>query len=609
MSRFIRAVRQSIIVQMALLILLIMCVLAGMIVQSFRAFQKLERDNANVLANTILTQSENSLNSYYKSLENTAKSFSYSPTVLQYYEDDSMAKVSDISELRTVFSNMLLLNHHIQTVFLYNNRMELLAGLGGDYSLPERQQRLRTVGELSVDYYAGEDQKPCFAYYLPVYDLSSDEYMDQLGMCVFVMDSSALDDSLSNALSALSCAVQLQDRAGNLLSIQTTEDLSNVNKISYLTEDSRFGSTHGSWGQNGWRITTAVSIEANAENESGYRNLVIIGIIMVIWMFLLLILFTYLRLAKPIHKIQDFIEHVMVQPSSRLTMHRSDDIGTVAESLNRLLDDNQRHIHEIRENKILLYEVELSRQKMKVLAYRNQINPHFLYNTFACISGMALMNDQEEISELAMALSDIFRYAVKGGNIATVQKEVENIEKYAKIMEYRFMGKIKVQIKADKEVLDTPIIKLILQPIVENAVFHGLEPKMGEGHVETTVSRVNNRIRIVVSDDGLGIAPDQLVEMKRNYESIAYTVPESMRVPEYMKPTQMVEGTGRGIRLEQPDETNKSRGIGLGNIVQRLKLFYETDYSFQIESQEQKGTTIIITVPDQIRQEILDAES
>lgn len=330
---------------------------------------------------------------------------------------------------------------------------------------------------------------------------------------------------------------------------------------------------------------------------------------MVIWMFLLLILFTYLRLAKPIHKIQDFIEHVMVQPSSRLTMHRSDDIGTVAKSLNRLLDDNQRHIHEIRENKILLYEVELSRQKMKVLAYRNQINPHFLYNTFACISGMALMNDQEEISELAMALSDIFRYAVKGGNIATVQKEVENIEKYAKIMEYRFMGKIKVQIKADKEVLDTPIIKLILQPIVENAVFHGLEPKMGEGHVETTVSRVNNRIRIVVSDDGLGIAPDQLVEMKRNYESIAYTVPESMRVPEYMKPTQMVEGTGRGIRLEQPDETNKSRGIGLGNIVQRLKLFYETDYSFQIESQEQKGTTIIITVPDQIRQEILDAES
>jgi two-component system sensor histidine kinase YesM len=114
---------------------------------------------------------------------------------------------------------------------------------------------------------------------------------------------------------------------------------------------------------------------------------------------------------------------------------------------------------------------------------------------------MALMNDQEEISELTMALSDIFRYAVKGGNIATVRNEVENLEKYAKIIEYRFMGKIKMLIEADEDVMDCPIIKLILQPIVENAVFHGLEPKMGDGLVQTTITRVNDRIRIVVEDD------------------------------------------------------------------------------------------------------------
>ena len=587
MNRLIQAVKQSIIVQMALIILIIMCTLTWMIVQSFTAFQGLERDNANVLANTILTQAENSLNSYYIALEDTAKSFGYSPTVLEYYQDDSLSKVEDINELRTVFSNLLLLNSHMQTVLLYDNQMQLLAGLGGDYSLPERQQRLRSIGELSVDYYEGEDQGLCYAYYLPIYDLSSDEYMDQLGMCVFFMDREALDATLSNSLSALSCAVQLQTRSGDVLSIQTTEDLSNVSEISTLTENDLFGSTHGSWRQNGWRITTAVSIEANAGNEFEYRKLVMIGICIVILMFLLLFLFTYVRLARPIHKIQDFIEHVMERPSARLQMKRVDDIGTVAKSLNRLLDDNQRHIHEIRKSKIMLYEVELSRQRMKVLAYRNQINPHFLYNTFACISGMALMNDQEEISELTMALSDIFRYAVKGGNIATVRNEVENLEKYAKIIEYRFMGKIKLLIEADEDVMDCPIIKLILQPIVENAVFHGLEPKMGDGLVQTTITRVNDRIRIVVEDDGLGIAKEQLMEMKRNYESIAYTAPEQARVPEYMKPTEMVEG------------------IGLGNIVQRLKLFYETDYSFIIDSEEMQGTTIVITVPDHIREEVI----
>jgi two-component system sensor histidine kinase YesM len=85
MNRLIQAVKQSIIVQMALIILIIMCTLTWMIVQSFTAFQGLERDNANVLANTILTQAENSLNSYYIALEDTAKSFGYSPTVLEYY--------------------------------------------------------------------------------------------------------------------------------------------------------------------------------------------------------------------------------------------------------------------------------------------------------------------------------------------------------------------------------------------------------------------------------------------------------------------------------------------------------------------------------------------
>jgi two-component system sensor histidine kinase YesM len=142
-------------------------------------------------------------------------------------------------------------------------------------------------------------------------------------------------------------------------------------------------------------------------------------------------------------------------------------------------------------------------------------------------------------------------------------------------------------IEADEDVMDCPIIKLILQPIVENAVFHGLEPKMGDGLVQTTITRVNDRIRIVVEDDGLGIAKEHLMEMKRNYESIAYTAPEQSRVPEYMKPTEMVEG------------------IGLGNIVQRLKLFYETDYSFIIDSEEMHGTTIVITVPDHIREEVI----
>lgn len=609
MRRVVRYVKRSIIAQMAVIILLIMMVLFCMIVQSFREFQKLEQDNANVLANTVLTQAENSLNAYYESLENTAKAFGYSPTVLQYYQDDALTRVADSNALKSVFANTVLLNRHVQTVLLYDNDMQLLAGLGADYTLPKQQQRMRAVGELNTDYYNGDENGLCYAYYLPIYNLNSDTYMDQLGMCVFLLDGEALDDSLSNALSALSCAVQLQNRKGDFLSFEKTDDLNTVETMTELSEDARFGSTHGSWRLNGWRITTAVSIEANAASESGYRELVIVGIIIVILMLLLLIVFSYLRLARPIHQLQEFIEHVMLRPASRIRMARTDDIGTVAHSLNRLLDDNQRHIHEIRENKIMLYEVELSRQRMKVLAYRNQINPHFLYNTFACISGMALMQDQEDIAELTMALSDIFRYAVKGGNVVNIRDEIENLEKYAKIIAYRFMGKIKVTVEAEETVQELPILKLLLQPIVENAVFHGLEQKMGDGFVRTTICHGNGRIRIEIQDDGCGISREQLEEMKANYESVAYTRLKPTHIPEYMTPTQHVEGTGRDIEVDSEKKKKKSSGIGIGNIIQRLKLFYDTDYSFQIDSQEQKGTTVIITIPDHIREEILQGEN
>ena len=194
-------------------------------------------------------------------------------------------------------------------------------------------------------------------------------------------------------------------------------------------------------------------------------------------------------MARPIHAIDRFIDNSIKHPERRLKFRRTDEIGTVAKSLNHMLDENQRMIAEIKDSKIRLYETELAQQKMEILAYRNQINPHFLYNTLSCIRDMALINDEDNIAEVAMALSDIFRYAVKGSNIVTVGDEVAHIERYARIMDYRFMGKIAIKTDVEDEVLDKPMIRFFLQPLVENSVFHGLESKMDAGYVN--VSRVS----------------------------------------------------------------------------------------------------------------------
>ena len=180
---------------------------------------------------------------------------------------------------------------------------------------------------------------------------------------------------------------------------------------------------------------------------------------------------------------------------------------------------------------------------------------------------MALIKDEDSIAEMAMALSDIFRYAVKGSNIVTVGDEVSYIKKYARIIEYRFMGKIMIETNVADEVMDKPIIRFFLQPLVENSVFHGLEGKMEAGNVDVTVEAVEDRLELTVTDNGCGMDEDTLEAL-------------------------------RDI-IENPRENS---GIGISNIVQRLRLFYGDDYTMSVDSEIDRGTVIHISVPDHIRE-------
>ena len=155
-----------------------------------------------------------------------------------------------------------------------------------------------------------------------------------------------------------------------------------------------------------------------------------------------------------------------------------------------------------------------------------------------------------------MALSKVFRFAVKGENIVSVEEEVSYIREYAKIIDYRFMGKIDVDIEMEDAVKEKRVIKLMLQPLVENAVFHGLEQKLEDGEVNVSIHmHGEDHIMFVVEDNGCGIEPARLVWMRDNLDS---------------RPT-------------------GQKGIGVANIYQRLKLFYGMMWSFRSRADREKN--------------------
>ncbi len=560
----IQRIKNSIIMQLICIVFVILIVLTGTLYASYLYVKQTTVSYAETLSESLLRQADNALSLYKENLRYNAESLCH--YLIAEDLDTEIASTDDISEAlaSSYFSQINVKNREIISAVIFDQDMNAVTTMGREVTLPEKQMYLRNEEDLNADWYFPEIDDFYYAYYYPIYGGSDGS--QQIGMCVFILEHWRIDGTLHNILNDSVSAMLLSDSNNLDLSYHAFGSVPADGNMSELRENPDFVYREGNW-QNGIRIAVAVSISGNTSGSSGIRKMILVAAILTTVLLSIIILFSYNQLARPIHELDRFIDDSIGHPERRLNMKRTDEIGKVASSLDHMLDENQRMIEEIKDSKIRLYETELAQQKMEILAYRNQINPHFLYNTLSCMRDMALIKDEDSIAEMAMALSDIFRYAVKGSNIVTVSDEVSYIEKFARIIEYRFMGKILIKTNVPEEVLDKPMIRFFIQPLVENAVFHGLEGKMGNGSVDVTIESVDDRLQLTVTDDGCGMDEETLGKLREI--------------------------------IENPKE---SKGIGISNIVQRLRLFYGDDYTMSADSIEDEGTVIRISVPDHIRE-------
>lgn len=219
--------------------------------------------------------------------------------------------------------------------------------------------------------------------------------------------------------------------------------------------------------------------------------------------------------------------------------------------------------------------LQASKRQEQFLALQNQINPHFLYNTLEGIRSEALSSGLTAIAEMTEALSTFFRYTTSTmENLVTVEDELNNIETYFLIQQYRF-GKrlhlcIDIAAKDRAEVLAYRLPKLTLQPIVENAIIHGLECKVGDGTIHVRLETTHTKLLITISDDGVGMAASQLEELNRSLaiRSLSYV------------------GGGQ-----------KKGGIAIVNVNNRIKLLFGERYGITVTSTPSIGTDVEIVLP------------
>ena len=220
--------------------------------------------------------------------------------------------------------------------------------------------------------------------------------------------------------------------------------------------------------------------------------------------------------------------------------------------------------------------MQLSTKQAEFLALQNQINPHFLYNTLESIRGDALAAGVSSIADITEALSTFFRYTItETRNLVTIGEELENVNNYFVIQQYRFGDKLtmNVNFRDDRnDILKIQCPKLFLQPIIENAIFHGLERRSDHGLLTIDISKVDQELHIDVSDNGVGIPEDRLKELNRSLARVSV-----------------------GAIVE--DESGKKGGIALKNVCRRIKLLFGEQYGLHMSSIVGIGTKAEVVLP------------
>lgn len=237
-----------------------------------------------------------------------------------------------------------------------------------------------------------------------------------------------------------------------------------------------------------------------------------------------------------------------------------DELAVLGSSFNQMVERIGNLVEDIRVEQLNLRATEL-----KLL--QAQINPHFLYNTLDAIIWLAESGQTEQVVMMVSSLSDFFRTTLsKGRDYITVQEEEAHIRSYLEIQQFRYRDILEYEIQIPEELYSYRILKLTLQPLVENALYHGIKNKRGLGHILVTGEVLGGHLMFRVFDDGMGMKPERLEKVRRI------------------------------ICGELTEEDNPS-GFGLFNVDQRLRLNYGPEYGLIIDSEYGEWTEVLVTIP------------
>ena len=280
------------------------------------------------------------------------------------------------------------------------------------------------------------------------------------------------------------------------------------------------------------------------------------------------------NLTGPVAVITDFMKTYSARRESgmRLSIQAHNELMDISNGINDMLDELEKASAELVEATKIIYRAKVEKQRSELIALQIQINPHFLFNTLNCIYGIAAAHREPEISEIVVSMAAIMRYSLGSEKYTRLHDELESVQNYCRIIKARYHERVEISFAEEEAVQNAVIPKMILQPIVENAVAHGLEQDNEKGHIWIECRRENGEIVIRVSNTGLPLTPEDVEKV-------------NLLLKEY------VDSDGN-------DVISATHNIGMRNVHARLQILYKKAAGVRFSARSGGGAVVCLTIPD-----------
>jgi Predicted signal transduction protein with a C-terminal ATPase domain len=323
---------------------------------------------------------------------------------------------------------------------------------------------------------------------------------------------------------------------------------------------------YGASRQTGWTIIGIAPLKEIVAEAYGIRQLIILSVLLSAVFALTLYFFLTNRITRPIQILMNKMRKAASgYLDAKVKPHGDDEIADLGNSFNIMLDNI----------KDLMEKSRLEQERVQMAELRTlqaQINPHFLYNALDSILWMAEDENKENVIKLVKALSRFFRLSLnKGRDWVSIKTELEHAENYLVIQQMRYRDILQYRIDVDPSLQVYPIMKMSLQPLVENAIYHGIKNKRGLGKIRIGGYSENDCIVLTVEDNGIGIPPEKLASLREELEKPA------------------------DAHILADEE--REGGFGLANVHHRIRLYFGSPYGIELDSEYKIGSKVSIRIP------------